>query len=173
MYLHSTWLSRWSWGEDWFSPQVLHVNPNSKQQQQQKSTDSVTCTSSISKLLHNQIRDSGRHTRSSCAFFSLVRHWRCCPSFAHCRRGFLESLIGLYMLPIHKNQNFKLPNPLRVRTWAVVWEVTRPHQNFQHRVLDQMSMLQGPPCWEILRCLHLANQIIKSDQSGLDSNTPT
>ena len=104
MYLHSTWLSRWSWGEDWFSPQVLHVNPNSKQQQQQKSTDSVTCTSSISKLLHNQIRDSGRHTRSSCAFFSLVRHWRCCPSVALRMRGFF--LIGLYISPIHKNQNF-------------------------------------------------------------------
>jgi len=135
------------------------------------STDSVTCTSSISKLLQDQIRDSGRHTRSSCAFFSLVRHWRCCPSVALRMRGFF--LIGLYISPIHKNQNFKLPNPLRVRTWAVVWEVTRPHQNFQHRVLDQMSMLQGPPCWEILRCLHLAKQIIKSDQSGLDSKTPT
>jgi len=31
-----------------------------------------------------------------------------------------------------------------------------PHQNFQHRLLDQMSMLLGPPWWESLRCLHLA-----------------
>jgi hypothetical protein len=172
MYLHCTWLSRWPWGEDWFSPQVLQVNPNSKRQQQKRSIDSVTCTSSISKLLHDQIRDSGRHTRSSCAFPSLVRHRRWCPSFANCRRGFLESLIGLYISPTHKNQNFKLANPLRLGHGAVVWEVTMPHQKFQHRVLDQISMLQGPPCWEILRCLHLANQIIKSDQSGLDSKTP-
>jgi len=48
-----------------------------------------------------------------------------------------------------------------------------PNQNFHHRILDQMPLLQDPPCWEIHWLLHLGNQIIKSDQSGPDSKTQT
>jgi hypothetical protein len=56
---------------------------------------------------------------------------------------------------------------------TVVREVTMPHQNFHHPILDQMPMLQDPPCWEIHWLLHLGNQIIKSDQYGPDSKTQT